>query len=331
MASYIDPNLSKSTTLSNGITYSYAFIPAGEGKPYILFLHGFPSSAYDWRRQVSFFSKTGYGVVAPDLLGYGGTDKPSDLKPYSLKSMSDDLASLLDHHEIQSVLGVGHDWGSFLLSRMANYLPDRISAYAWLALGYYPPFGKFDVDAINDETQRMLGYSTFGYWHFFNAPDAAEIMISNPEISRSLCYSEDPMTLKNHLCPKGAIRKAYEEGFTSPRPAWLSEDEITTHSKIFSAENGGYRGGLNWYKAQMANVNAADEDALPTERHRIDKPTLLITCKKDYVCVPVLQEEQMKPLVKDMEIESLDCGHWVPLEAADEVNRILQDFFDRHS
>ncbi|KAI4265133.1 MAG: hypothetical protein L6R35_007192, partial [Caloplaca aegaea] len=116
-----------------------------------------------------------------------------------------------------------------------------------------------------------------------------------------------------------AIRKAYEEGFTSPRPAWLTEDEIATHSKILSAENGGYGGGLNWYKAQMANVDAADEDALPTERHRIDKPTLLITCKKDYICVPVLQEEQMKPLVKDLEIESLDCGHWVPLEAADET------------
>lgn len=143
-------------------------------------------------------------------------------------------------------------------------------------------------------------------------------------------YPADPNTLKGHFAPKGAIRKAYENGFTGARPAWLSEDELATHRKIFGAENGGYGGGLNWYKAQMANVNAADEEALPIERHHIDKPTLLVTCEKDYVCVPWVQEEQMKPFVRELEVESLDCGHWVPLKAADALHKVLQDFFDKH-
>ena len=38
--------------------------PKAEDKPYILFVHGFPSSAYHWRHQVEYFSKEGYGILA---------------------------------------------------------------------------------------------------------------------------------------------------------------------------------------------------------------------------------------------------------------------------
>lgn len=110
MAEYVDPTLTKSTRLANGITYSYIFVQPSGNKPYILFLHGFPSSAYDWRRQVPFFRDAGYGVIAPDLLGYGGTDKPTELEPYNSKSMTNHIASLLDHLGIREVVAVGHDW-----------------------------------------------------------------------------------------------------------------------------------------------------------------------------------------------------------------------------
>ncbi|KAL8763345.1 MAG: hypothetical protein Q9184_000816 [Pyrenodesmia sp. 2 TL-2023] len=329
MAEYIDPTLTKSTRLANGITYSYIFVPPSGNKPYILFLHGFPSSAYDWRRQVPFFRDAGYGVVAPDLLGYGGTDKPTELEPYSLKSISDNIASLLDHLEIREVAAVGHDWGSFLLSRLANYHPERISAYAFLNTGYKPPLGKFDVDVLNDETERTLGYPIFGYWHFFNSPDGADIMTENPATSRAL-YASDPQTLLHHLCPKGATRKFYEEQQTRPLPAWMPENEALTHSRIFSADSGGYRGGCNWYKAQMGNINAADEEAVPAERRRIEKPTLLVTCTDDCVAVPVMQEGQMREFaVGGMEVREVKAGHWVQLEKAEEVNAILKDFFER--
>lgn len=67
MATYIDPNLTKSTRLANGITYSYIFVQAAENNPYVLFLHGFPSSTYGWRRQVPLFRDAGYGVSAPEF------------------------------------------------------------------------------------------------------------------------------------------------------------------------------------------------------------------------------------------------------------------------
>lgn len=117
MASLAFPNISRTTRFANGTTYSYVFIEPEGNRPYILFFHGFPSSSYDWRHQISFFQKAGYGVIVPDLLGYGGTDKPSTLEAYRLKLMSDDVASILDHHHIKDVLAVGHDWYAINLAK----------------------------------------------------------------------------------------------------------------------------------------------------------------------------------------------------------------------
>lgn len=110
MAKQVSPIKSMSVHLPSGTTYRYFFAEPAATKPYILFLHGFPSSAYDWRHQIHFFTDAGYGIIAPDLLGYGETDKPTDLEAYRLKTMTDDVVGILDHHQIEQVVAVGHDW-----------------------------------------------------------------------------------------------------------------------------------------------------------------------------------------------------------------------------
>lgn len=134
MASVAFPSISQITCLPNGANYNYVLVEPKGNKPYILFLHGFPSSSYDWRHQIPFFSKAGYGIIVPDLLGYGGTDKPEVLEAYRLKSMSDDMASLLDHLQIKEVLAVGHDWYG---TKTAD--SDPILAYALFCKGLFPP------------------------------------------------------------------------------------------------------------------------------------------------------------------------------------------------
>ena len=97
--------------VGDGVTYRYVHIrPQREDKPYILFTHGFPSSSYDWRNQITYFASKGYGVIVPDLLGYGGTDKPKDPQDYRLKKMAEEVVGILDCEGIKTVLGVGHDW-----------------------------------------------------------------------------------------------------------------------------------------------------------------------------------------------------------------------------
>lgn len=112
MASIAFPKISAKVQLSGGVTYGYVHVKpsTASNKPYILLLHGFPSSSYDWRYQIDFLANEGYGVLAPDLLGYGDTDKPTDIEAYKGKKMAGETASLLDALGIDLVIGVGHDW-----------------------------------------------------------------------------------------------------------------------------------------------------------------------------------------------------------------------------
>lgn len=105
------PTLSDHTVkTSRGLTYHYLYSPAQDGKLTLLFLHGFPSGPHDWPSQITFFANDGYGVLMPDLLGYGGTDKPTDTNLYAMGEMVEDVIDILDDAKLSKVVSVGHDW-----------------------------------------------------------------------------------------------------------------------------------------------------------------------------------------------------------------------------
>ena len=67
--------------------------------------------------------------------------------------------------------------GSFVLSRLANYYPERFIKFCWMDVGYAVPTGKvWDTDAIDKIAEQILGAPIFGYWHFFNDEDAGPLM-----------------------------------------------------------------------------------------------------------------------------------------------------------
>lgn len=109
---------------NHALTYSYFFRPASADKPTVLFLHGFPSNAYEcWRYQIAFFANKGYGVLAPDLLGYGGTSKPKEVEAYAKSLMAGDIVEILKEEKILNTQGeppkvyaIGHDWYADFLS-----------------------------------------------------------------------------------------------------------------------------------------------------------------------------------------------------------------------
>jgi soluble epoxide hydrolase/lipid-phosphate phosphatase len=102
-------------TTSRDLTYGYIHIPPSQPqKQYLLFLHGFPSGSHDWRYQIAYFFAKGYGIIAPDCLGYGQSAKPLNTALYNGKGMAADIHDILKHEGIESVIGVAHDWYAFL-------------------------------------------------------------------------------------------------------------------------------------------------------------------------------------------------------------------------
>lgn len=106
----MDPALYKDVSF-DGLNYHYYYHPAKSASlPTLLFLHGFPSTSEDWAHQVVYFSNKGYGVIAPDMLGYGGTSKPSDLTPYEGTTLATHCKGILDAEGIQKFINISHDW-----------------------------------------------------------------------------------------------------------------------------------------------------------------------------------------------------------------------------
>jgi soluble epoxide hydrolase / lipid-phosphate phosphatase len=104
---------------SRHLTYNYYITPSSPSinaaKPTILFIHGFPALSSDWEAQVVFFEKNGYAVIAPDMLGYGRTDKPLDAEPYQTKLLAKDVVDILDAEKVDRAVVIGHDWYDHIL------------------------------------------------------------------------------------------------------------------------------------------------------------------------------------------------------------------------
>lgn len=162
-------------TLPTGVTYGYVYQKPTGSKPTILFIHGFPSAAWDFRHQISYFSKASYGILAPDLLGYGSTDKPLDPHEYGMRKVATEIVGILDHEQIKKVHGVGHDLGSNLLSRLANYHSDRFYSYTFLDVAYEPP-GIFDIDAALQASIAQVGFERLGHWKFLISDGSIDLI-----------------------------------------------------------------------------------------------------------------------------------------------------------
>src|SRR5215470_4143188 len=71
-------------------------IDVGTGSP-VLLLHGFPDRASLWRHQIHALAEAGHRVIAPDLRGFGDSDKPDRVEDYALPLVIRDVIGLLDH------------------------------------------------------------------------------------------------------------------------------------------------------------------------------------------------------------------------------------------
>jgi pimeloyl-ACP methyl ester carboxylesterase len=102
------------TIETNGIQMH--FVEQGQG-PLVMLCHGFPESWYSWRHQLQALASAGFRAVAPDMRGYGQSERPEEIDKYTLLHLVGDMVGLLDAlGEPQAVI-VGHDWGAPGLAR----------------------------------------------------------------------------------------------------------------------------------------------------------------------------------------------------------------------
>ena len=317
--------LTQTFLVSPGITYEYIYQPPKTNdSTTLLFLHGFPSSLHSWRHQINHFSPLGYGCLAPNLLGYGKTYSPTDVKEYRTKQMVLHLVALLSHLMIERpVIVVGHDFGMVPASRFALYEPERTQGLVLLSIGYAPP-GLVNIDQSIDAIQQALGYDALGYWKFLGSDaNAADLIEKNADSFLDLAFppSDDALTLwRTNFSPVGKMKEWLLEGRRLPRRAsYLSDSDYQVNHGYISE---GMVPKLNWYKARIGNVDRKDEINLDPN---IRLPSLFIAGLRDAVGVPSVFASQMQYMSRLTVIE-LNTTHWIMEEKPDEVNHAIEQW-----
>jgi soluble epoxide hydrolase/lipid-phosphate phosphatase len=140
----------------------------------------------------------------------------------------------------------------------------------------------------------------------------------------SLLYATDPELWKTDFCPVGHAAAFVGGGKTTALPSWVSDEEYAVRDRIL--RQGGYRGPLNWYKAAMRGINLADEAEISPDKKLCPLPTLLVVSTLDYATRADMQVSKSKEWCPQLEIETLDCGHWIQLERPEELMALLERF-----
>ncbi|KIP01958.1 hypothetical protein PHLGIDRAFT_122890 [Phlebiopsis gigantea 11061_1 CR5-6] len=297
----MDSSLSKDVTTPRGFKYHYSYSPAQEGKRTLLFCHGFPASASEWYRIAVHFKAQGYGIIIPDMLGYGGTDKPTDPAVYILSAISQDIVSILDAEKIEKVVAIGHDCDS--------------------------PLRDFDFDAVLARQKQKYGYELYGYWPFFNRDDANQIIEDHIESFVSVLWPHDPKIWLNHIANTGDLERTLLEDWTAPLPAYLSEADKQKIITTFRAN--GLTGPTCWYKGTVRGIAFADDAQIPAERAYppAGVPVYFAAAKNDVICLPSIGYEAFKDkhfVEGQVTKKEYDADHWLILSKANEISRDLE-------
>ena len=113
-----------------------AHLDEGDGAP-VVFFHGEPTWSFLWRKVIPPVRDAGYRCIAPDLPGFGRSDKPVDLDWYTYDRHCAVAAGLVEELDLRDATVVVHDWGGPIGLRTAVEHPDRISRLVILDTGLF--------------------------------------------------------------------------------------------------------------------------------------------------------------------------------------------------
>ena len=306
---------------ANGIRMHVA--EAGEG-PLVLLCHGFPESWYSWRHQLSALAQAGFRAVAPDMRGYGKTDRPEPIDQYTLLHLVGDMVGLLDAFGERQAVIVGHDWGAPVAWHAALLRPDRFRGVVGLSVPFRPRSAVRPTTAMAQTDDEMF------YQLYFQQPGVAEAEFERDvrDSMRRTLYGisgDRPKGGANF----GMVPRKGEFLSRMPDPAglppWLSDGDIDFYVGEFART--GFRGGLNWYR----NIDRSWELLAPFAGAQVTVPALYVAGDRD----PVVSFKGMDQLIPNLakHVPNLrrtimlpGCGHWTQQERADEVNAALIGF-----
>jgi len=309
------------TIESNGVHLRVAL--AGQG-PLVVLIHGFPEGWYSWRHQIPALADAGYRVAAPDVRGYGGSDKPHSIDAYAIEAICADIDGLIAALGADQAVVVGHDWGAAIAYGTALFHPERVRAVAGLSV---PHLGRGPMPGV--ELFRKIYKDRFFYVLYFQEPGVAEAELE-ADVRTSLrkiyyASSGEAQQAKariEHPTGPGLLDRFIDP---NPFPPWLTEADLDYVAGQF--RDSGFRGPLNRYR----NSERDFEQLAGFDGKLIAQPAAFLAGSLDTVlrAMPgVDMIDLMRKQFTDLRYVKLfeDAGHWLQQERPAEVNAALLAF-----
>ncbi|HXM56025.1 MAG TPA: alpha/beta hydrolase [Candidatus Dormibacteraeota bacterium] len=296
-------------------------VEEGSG-PLVVLCHGFPELSHSWRHQLPALAAAGYRAVAPDMRGYGGTDRPAEIEAYDILHLTGDMLGLLDALGEERAVFVGHDWGAPVVWNLSLRTPERVRGVAALSVPYSPR-----SERPPTSVWRHVFADTWFYILYFQEPGVADADLGRDPattLRRLMCAISGDGSAER-LGPLAGARdgRGMVERLPEPDvlPDWLPRADLDHYASEFART--GFTGGLNWYRNFDRNWELTPELA----GARVQVPALFVAGEADPV-LAMVPAASMDGWVTDLRDVVLipGAGHWVQQERPAEVNAALLSF-----
>jgi haloacetate dehalogenase len=265
------------------------------GRPVLLLLHGYPETHAMWHRLAPLLAGD-FSLVIPDLRGYGDSGKPPSLPDaanQSKRAMAQDLAELMTALGHERFHVAGHDRGARVLHRLCLDHPARILSACIMDIA--PTLTTFAL------TNQALATAYFHWFFLIQKPPLPERMIAaDPAAWLKGCLSR--WSMGNEKAFSAEAVAEYVRCFSDPEAIRASCDDYRAAAGIDLVHD------------------AADAD------RRIGAPLLVLWGARGFVGRNYDVLALWREKAADVRGRALDCGHFLPEEATDEVAGCLRDF-----
>lgn len=271
-----------------GQRIAYVDEGARGGKPIVL-LHGMPTSSWLYRNIIPLLTTQGLRVIAPDMLGFGASDKPTDMSQYAFALQAQRLMALMQSLGIAHWTQVVHDLGGPWTWELADQTPDALSGLVIMNTTAYR-------DGLVPPAMMKVAGGPIGPFMAFMMRNR----VTGPSQVRSL--------LRQFTAYPDNITENEVQGY------WLSMQEGTTHAFLAFAR------AFPWWFAQFDRYGAA--------LRRLNIPAATIWGKHDAVLdVHKLPPQFARDLhIPVAQQHSVDAGHFLQEDQPVEVARLLLQF-----
>jgi len=149
--------------------------------PLVLLLHGFPECWLTWRNQLPALAGAGFRAVAPDLRGYGASDKPRAVRDYKIETLAGDVANLIAALGRERADVIGHDWGGHVAWHFAMWHAPKLRRLALLNTPHPERF----LRALRSPAQLRKSWYVF----FFQLPFLPELFMTDRRLRVMFRYT----------------------------------------------------------------------------------------------------------------------------------------------